>query len=190
FAGETGQIFEILNAAIEARVPMFQIREKQLSAKHLFTLTSEAVKIARGSETRIFVNDRADSAAAACADGVQLTEISLPPDVVRLSFPGLLLGVSTHSVGSVAAAARAGADFALFGPIFGTPGKLNMQGLDKLRQACDAAVNFPVVAIGGIDGSNIRQVFRAGASGFASIRFLNSKENLRAMSALIAEVQA
>lgn len=187
FAKRKTKIIETLKAAIIAGISMFQIREKQLSAKSLLTLTREAVKIAEGSPMRIIVNDRSDIAVAAGAAGVQLTETSLAADAVRRSFPGLLIGVSTHSAESIIMAARAGADFALFGPVFETPGKSNSQGLDRLRQACDAVAGFPIVAIGGIDRSNIRQICKAGARGFASIRFLNSQDNLKAVAGLMAE---
>ena len=185
---KTTSTLETLKAAIEAQVSLFQIREKRLSAKNLLAFATTLAQTARGSKTKIFVNDRSDIAAAAGADGVQLTEASLPADVVRKFFPDLLIGVSTHSAESFVIAANDGADFAIFGPVFETPGKENAQGLDKLRTACDAAPNFPLVAIGGIDQTNLRQIFEAGASGFASIRFLNRKENLLKMNDLLREV--
>jgi thiamine-phosphate pyrophosphorylase len=187
FPENASDVLAKIEQAVTAGISLIQIREKQLSAINVFTLGYGAAKLAKGSDTKILINDRADIAAAAGADGVQLTENSLPTTVIRESFPGLMIGVSTHSPESVAAAAEAGADFALFGPVFETPDK-DVQGIDKLRLACDIRREFPVLAIGGIDESNLRQVFDAGAGGFAAIRFLNNVEKLKGIRDLLTEV--
>jgi thiamine-phosphate diphosphorylase len=178
FGHASASLFDTINAAVHHKIPIVQIREKGISAKHLFNLTSRAVEIARNSATHIIVNDRADIAAAAGADGVQLTEVSLPAEVVRQAFADLVIGVSTHSVSSIIAAANNGADFALFGPVFATPGKERTQGLDALADACRAVVGFPVLAVGGVNRSNSQLVLNAGCAGFAAIRYLNDISEL------------
>ena len=178
FHEESGRTINTIQLAIAARISLVQIREKRLSGKNVFNLTHQVVGLARGSRTEVFVNDRADIAAAAGADGVQLTEDSLPVPVIRKVFPDLLVGASTHSSGAVTAAAAAGADFAVFGPVFETHGKEGFQGLEKLRTACRAAGKMPLVAIGGIDATNYLEVLATGARGFAAIRFLNNAQNL------------
>jgi len=167
---------ENVTIAIRSGVSLVQLREKQLSAKNLCTLAEKIVKIA-GATTKVMINDRADIAAAIGADGVQLTEGSLPVAVIRTSFPDLIVGASTHSADACAAAAKAGSDFAVFGPVYATPGK-RPQGPEALADACEAAGEMPVIAIGGIDHSNYREVLASGASGFAAIRFLNNPINL------------
>lgn len=178
FGHTSASLFDTINAVVHHNIPIVQIREKGISAKHLFHLTSRAVEVARNSATHIMVNDRADIAAAAGADGVQLTETSLPAEVVRQAFADLIIGVSTHSVSSIIAAANNGADFALFGPVFATPGKERTQGLDALADACRAVVGFPVLAVGGVNRSNSQLVLNAGCAGFASIRYLNNISEL------------
>ena len=66
-------ILELVEAAVAAKVPLFQIREKQLSGRALYELTTRALEITRGTETRLLINDRSDIASAAGADGVHLT---------------------------------------------------------------------------------------------------------------------
>src|SRR6185369_15178481 len=101
---------------VDAEVPLFQIREKSLSARALYELVVGAVSITRGSKTRLLVNDRVDVARAAGADGVHLTAHSLPADVVRSTCgPDFLIGVSTHSREEAQAARAGGADFVVFG---------------------------------------------------------------------------
>jgi thiamine-phosphate pyrophosphorylase len=186
FPEKSVHTLETLRLAMRVGISLIQMREKHLSAKNLFALAHDAAQIAQSSDTKLIINDRADIAVGSGAHGVQLTEASLKATVVRKYFSDLIIGVSTHSAESVVEAADAGADFALFGPVFESPGKENVQGLEKLRLACNAIPNFPVIAIGGIDQTNFPEVLEAGASGFASIRFLNNPENLRKIGDLHA----
>lgn len=181
-------ILGLVRAAVEAEVPLFQIREKSLPARELYELTFRAAEIARGSKTRLLVNDRADIARAAGADGVHLTSQSLPADVVRNIFGSeFLIGVSTHSVDEARAARDGGADFVVFGPVFEKHGFSTPQGLDKLRYVTRELGDFPVLAIGGISLENVAACFEAGASGIAAIRLLNNPESLaRVISAILS----
>jgi thiamine-phosphate pyrophosphorylase len=162
-----------VRAAVEAEVVLLQIREKSLPARVLYELATRAAEITRGSKTRLLVNDRADIARAAGADGVHLTSQSLPAGVVRRTFGSeFLIGVSTHSLDEARAARDGGADFVVFGPVFETESKRGFgapQGLDKLRQVADELRGFQVLAIGGISLENAGACFDAGASGVAAI---------------------
>jgi thiamine-phosphate pyrophosphorylase len=162
-----------VRAVVEAEVVLLQIREKSLPARVLYELATRAAEITRGSKTRLLVNDRADIARAAGADGVHLTSQSLPAGVVRRTFGSeFLIGVSTHSLDEARAARDGGADFVVFGPVFETESKRGFgapQGLDKLRQVADELRGFQVLAIGGISLENAGACFDAGASGVAAI---------------------
>jgi thiamine-phosphate pyrophosphorylase len=176
------QFLRLVRAAVDAEVPLFQIREKLLSARVLFELVARAAEITHGSKTRLLVNDRSDIARAAGADGVHLTAQSLPVEVVRKTCGAeFLIGVSTHSLVEAQAARDAGADFVVFGPVFETESKRAYgapQGLEKLREVTRALGEFPVVAIGGITLENFSECFEAGARGVAAIRMLNTAENM------------
>jgi len=183
FSEKKKQILKLIERAVSSGIHLIQIREKGLPARFVFELASEAVKIARKSKTKILVNDRADLALAANADGVHLTSNSIPTKQIRRSFPPeFIIGVSTHSIGEAQKARTGGADFVIFSPIFATPSKARYgkpKGLEKLREVCQRLRDFPVIALGGIDETNFRKVLKNGASGFAAIRFLNNAENLR-----------
>ena len=175
----TSDILRLVRAAVEAEVSLFQIREKSLPARVLYELTCQAAEITRGSKTRLLVNDRADIARAAGADGVHLTARSLLADVVRGIFgPEFLIGVSTHSLEEAQAARDGGADFVVFGPVFEKSGFSTAQGLDKLRQVTSELGDFPVLAIGGVSLENVGACFEARASGIAAIRLLNDAEQM------------
>lgn len=157
--------------AVEAGIDVLQIRERDLEAGLLFELTSEAVGIARGSRTRIVVNDRLDVAMAAGADGVHLREDSIGADAARRIAPGgFLIGRSAHTAEDAAYLDRS-VDYLLAGTVWPTASKppshpvLGLEGLAALvRQA-----KVPVLAIGGVTLDRVQSVAAAGAAGVAAI---------------------
>lgn len=165
-----------------ARVSLIQLREKNLSARTLFELSERVVRLTRGSATRLLVNDRADIARAAGADGVHLTTRSLDARVVRRAFgDDFLIGVSAHSLAEARAARDLGADFATFGPVFDTPSKRAYGppvGLAKLNEAASALAPFALLALGGITSANAPEALRAGAQGIAAIRLFSDAHAL------------
>ena len=174
-------ILQLVRAAVDAEVPLFQIREKLMNARVLFELVVRAVSIASGSKTRVLVNDRVDIALAAGAGGVHLTTRSLPARVVRsiCSAPEFVIGVSTHSLEEVRAARDDGAEFVVFGPVFETASKRAFgppQGLGKLRDVVREVEGFPVLAIGGVTVENAGACIDAGAHGVAGISLFNNAE--------------
>ena len=183
-------ILRLVQAAVAAEAPLFQIREKALPARILYELTTRAAEITRGSQTRLLVNDRSDIARAAGADGVHLTTHSLPVGVVRRIYGSeFLIGVSTHSLEAAREVAKAGADFVVFGPVFETESKRVYgapQGLEKLRAVARELRDSPVVAIGGITIDNFEKCFAAGASGVAAIRLLN---DVSEMASIVGEIK-
>jgi len=177
-------VLDAVRLGVEHGVSMIQIREKKLSGRHLFDLVRAAVEIARNTDTRLLVNDRADIAASAGADGVHLRSDSMLPSVVRATFPGLMIGCSVHSV-EEAVAASGSSDLALFGTVFGTPGKGEPAGLAGLEEVCHRSSGFPVLALGGITADNAADAVSAGAAGVAAIRAMNDPAELAAIMEMI-----
>ncbi len=163
-------------SAARAGIDWIQIREKDLSGRALFDLTSALVQSC--PPTRVLVNDRLDVALAAGASGVHLGGESLPVATVKWwlrerATTGFSVGKSCHSIEEARAAESGGADYVFFGPIFATPSKIAYgppQGIGKLRELC-AAVSIPVIAIGGITPETAGECIAAGAAGVAAIRW-------------------
>lgn len=179
---EIERLLALVACAASERVSLIQLREKQLSTRILFQLAVEAVRLTRGTQTRLLVNDRADVACAARADGVHLTTRSLPARAIRRAFgPELLIGVSTHTLEEAHEARDEGADFAVFGPIFETPSKQVYgppPGIEKLKEVAGALNPFPLLALGGVSHQNIPEILRAGAKGVAGIRLFGDEQSL------------
>ncbi len=187
FQTERSNILATIRDAVRDGVTMIQVREKQLPATLLFALVRKAVTIAAGSSTLITVNDRADIAMSAGADGVHLPGDSFPPSAIRdISADRLLIGVSTHSSDDVLRAESEGADYVFFGPVFASPGKGDPAGLSQLEEVCRQS-HIPVIGLGGIDETNFQNVIDAGASGVAAIRSLNGADGRRKILSGLAD---
>jgi thiamine-phosphate pyrophosphorylase len=163
-------LMEQVRFAVEAEVDLIQVRERDLEAAALVDLVTRIVEQARGSRTRIVVNERVDVALAAGAGGVHLRRDSLPVAAARrLSPPGFLVG---RSVGSIDQARESGeADYLIAGTIWPSASKMldhQLLGVEGLARIA-AAVSVPVLAIGGITVERLSDVRRAGGQGVAAI---------------------
>ena len=157
--------------ALQGGVGALQIREKDLNPNDLLALALAIKPLVQRYHAKFFINDRADIAVMAGADGVHLTETSIQASEVKNSFPDLIVGVSTHSIEGARLAETQGADFITFSPIYATPSKANFgppQGLDLLRQVTQA-VHLPVLALGGITPHRVPECLEHGAFGVAVI---------------------
>jgi len=158
---------DVVRRAVNVGVDLIQIRAKQLPARELLLLVERAVSIAGH---RVLVNTRTDIALACHAGGVHLPANSPSP---RSIVPdGFLIGVSCHSIDELRTAEVEGADFAVYGPVFESPGKGPAIGLDALRAAV-RGVRMPVYALGGVTEENAKSCIEAGAYGIAGIRLFS-----------------
>jgi len=169
--------------ALEGGVRAVQLREKDLTAAELYPLAAELRSLTRRFDARLLINDRIDVALAVEADGVHLGGQSLPVAIARkLLGPDKLLGVSTHHRDEIEAAAKNGADYVTFGPVFFTASKAAYgapQGLNALQQAC-AGAPLPVFALGGIRAERLPQLAAAGCCHAAAIGAVLAAEDATA----------
>jgi thiamine-phosphate diphosphorylase len=129
----------------------------------------QAVIAEVGSADRVIVNSRPDIAEMAGARGVHLPESGLDPGAVRRAFPRLAIGVSRHDRPGLERAVGEGADYALLGPVFGTPGKEAALGLVRFGDLI-FGMSLPLLAVGGITPENAGLLIEQGAIGVAAIR--------------------
>lgn len=166
-----------------------QLREKDLGGRDLLALARALAAVCHARGQLLLVNDRADVAVAAGADGVHLPAAGIPAaEARRLLGPDALVGVSCHSLEDVRRAREGGAGYATFGPIHDTPSKRPYGpplGVEALRAA--AALGLPLVALGGMDALRAPEAFAAGAAGVAVIRaWLAGADPAAAVRALLA----
>ncbi len=147
---------------------ILQIRLKNGSARQMFLLVKSIKK--ELPDALVIVNDRADVAVTAEADGVHLGEDDLPVSELRGFGERLIIGKTVREAKSAKQAVADGADYLGAGSVFKSPTKpkakvIGIVGLKSIRRA----VNVPVVAIGGINEENFSEVIEAGANGVAVI---------------------
>lgn len=119
---------------------------------------------------KILLHNEIDTALDLKADGVHLSSDNLQK-IYEAKTKGLFVVVSIHSIEEAKTAQMLGADMVTFSPVFDTPGKGKAVGVEKLAQLV-LTVKIPVIALGGIlTQSQIDACKRAGAKGFASIRY-------------------
>ncbi len=172
-AGRDGA--RIAEALLGAGVTLIQYRDKTASSRQLYDRARQLRRALPAGRARLIINDRADVALAAGADGVHVGQQDLPVELARRVIgAGQWVGCSTHNLGQVRAADASSCDYIAFGPIFPTASKHRPDpavGIDGLREARQAT-GKPLVAIGGITLENCRPVIEAGANAVAVISHL------------------
>lgn len=190
-ADNARRTLDVLEAALRGGVRLVQLREKGLTAKELLSLAADAAGLVHRYGGRLLVNDRADIARLAGADGVHLTSKSYPACEARaLLGEGALIGVSTHSVDEAVKAEAEGADFVTFGPVFFTPSKAGMGapvGAARLREAVES-LRIPVFGLGGINETNMNEVAATKASAAVISAIMASAEPEEAAKRIILEM--
>ena len=167
-----GATMALIRSAAAAGIDLVQIRETGLTDRALGALVERAVEAARGTSTRILVNDRVDIALAHGADGVHLKGDSVPAARVREhAGADWIVGRSIHGLDEGrAAAAGGGLDYVSLGTVYATlskPGRRPL-GAELLRQATEA-LPLPVLAIGGVTRERVSEIAASGAAGVAAI---------------------
>lgn len=166
-----------IEAAYAGGVDIVQLRSKTLNDHALYRIGREIRAISERMGKLFFVNDRPDLALALKADGVHLGQEDMPFQAARALCRGagrrFWIGRSTHRIDQALEAESEGADYVAVGPVFATPTKPGRKaaGLEYVREV-SAQLKIPLVAIGGIDATNIRQVLEAGARRIAVVRAL------------------
>lgn len=174
---ESTDLLKKIEQVYQGGADIVQLRSKNLPDAVLFRLGQKIRQIADASHKLFFVNDRADLAIAADADGVHLGQDDLPVAVVRelcaKARKTLWIGKSTHSLEQGLAAVKENPDYIGVGPVFETPTKPGYRpaGLDYVSQVAEK-LSIPFVAIGGINRQNLPQVLNAGAKRVAVVRAL------------------
>lgn len=161
----------LLSALVAGGARLIQLRDKSSSSAAQLTLARAAVAAAHASGAQLIVNDRADIARLAGADGVHVGQDDLAVDEVRgIVGDAAIVGLSTHDEAQLSAALRSSATYVAVGPIYRTSSKETgyaPRGLDLVRRA--AALGRPIVAIGGITLERAPEVMAAGAASIAVI---------------------
>ncbi|HUT38219.1 MAG TPA: thiamine phosphate synthase [Methanoregula sp.] len=182
---------EIARRAIAGGADVIQLRDKVCGCPELNRIGRTLREITRKTGTLFIVNDRLDVALACGADGVHLGQDDIRAGVARqIAPPGFIIGVSVGTVDEAVIAEQEGADYLALSPVFSTASKNNAgtgRGLGVLREI-RRNVSIPVIAIGGINRENVREVIAAGADGVAVISVVVGSPDITAAARELKEL--
>jgi len=169
-----------LTALYEAGITTTQLRVKDMSGEILENEIVEAIRISSEYNSRLFINDFWLLAIKHGAYGVHLGQEDIQDaDIRAIHRNGLRLGISTHTTAEIEIALGFEPSYLAIGPIYETTSKemvYNPVGLEDLKH-WSKDVNYPIVAIGGINLSNIEEVIKTGsANGVAMIQGVQEED--------------
>ena len=181
----TATLIEAVEQAILGGCTMIQLREKNISSLDFYRQSVEVKKVTEQYHVPFIINDRIDIAMAVNADGVHIGQSDIPAAIVRdLIGTDMLLGVSAASVKEAVQAANDGADYLGVGAMFptGTKTDANYVSIEELKKIRHA-VNLPIIAIGGINKSNIKQFHDTGINGLAVVSAIIAQPDIQKAAA-------
>ncbi len=171
---------EQVECALKGGVTCVQLREKNLDNDAFLAEAKEISKLCKSYGVPFFINDNVEIAVKCHADGIHVGQDDMKAAEVRkLVGDDMIIGVSVHTVEEALEAVKNGADCLGVGAVFSTSTKADANVLPKetLREICDA-VDIPVVAIGGINKSNISSLSGSGVDGVALVSAIFASENI------------
>ncbi|MCF8076313.1 MAG: thiamine phosphate synthase [Desulfotignum sp.] len=166
--------------AVRAGVACVQLREKTASTRKFLNQALALKPVLASAGIPLIINDRVDIALAAGADGVHLGQSDMPYDAARrLLGPDAIIGLSVETWADVAAAQNLDVAYLGVSPVFATPTKTDTRspwGLDGLARI-RAYSRHSLVAIGGLNAANAKEIIQAGADAGAVVSAICSAED-------------
>ncbi len=175
-------LYEQVESALKGGATCIQLREKELEEEEFLEEAIEISTLCKSYRVPLFINDNVEVAIKCHAEGVHVGQEDMETSLVReLVGKEMMIGVSAHSVKEAKEAVEKGADYLGVGAMFSTSTKTDVNLLPKetLREICEA-VEVPVVAIGGINKSNIAELAGTGVDGVALVSAIFSAEDIEA----------
>ena len=178
-----------------AGVPTVQLRFKSDDASAVAREVKAAVAAVRGTNALLFINDHWQAAVDAGAYGVHLGQEDLElADLAAIRAAGLRLGLSSHGYAEMLRADRWSPSYIALGAVFPTTLKrmaTAAQGPGRLHAYARLLRDYPLVAIGGIDGGNLAQVLASGVGSVAVVRAITGAAHPQdAAARLLAQLGA
>lgn len=165
-------LVDIVRAAAQGGVTMVQLREKEITSREFVELAQAVHEITIEYNIPLIINDRADIAQIVGAEGLHIGQSDIRyADARRLMGNDAIIGLSIENTKQAIECRDWGVNYIGASPIFSTPTKTDTApalGLDGLRELCKI-VDCPIVAIGGINKQNIKEVIHAGADSVAVV---------------------
>ena len=177
----TETLEEAVEQALLGGCRLIQLREKTAGTRDFFELAYRIKKLTNRYQAKLIINDRVDIALAIDADGVHVGQNDLPGSLVRkLIGPDKLLGISASTIHEAVEAAAQGADYLGIGAMYVTETKADAKTVSMNELiAIRAALDLPLIVIGGINKARIADFKNTGINGIAVVSSVISKKNIK-----------
>lgn len=182
-------LYEQVEEALQGGVTLVQLREKHLSKEQLIQEARRITALCHRYGVPLIVNDDAEAALAAGADGVHVgIEDTLVAAIRARTGKDFIIGATAKTVEQAQRAEREGADYLGVGAVFPSPTKQSAIRItnEQLREIC-ASVTIPAVAIGGITQRNVASLQGGGMAGIAVVSAIFGADNILAATRLLRE---
>ena len=183
-------LYQQVECALKGGATCVQLREKELDDEAFLNEAMEISVLCRKYGVPFFINDNVEIAIKCHADGIHVGQEDMEASKVRERVGSdMMIGVSVHSVEEALEAVKNGADCLGVGAMFSTSTKtdVNVMPKETLRDIC-AAVDIPVVAIGGINKSNISQLAGTGVNGVALVSAIFAADDIESECRLLRKL--
>lgn len=157
---------EVVERAVKGGVAFVQLREKEISTRFFVEEAVGIKKLLKPYKVPLIINDRVDVALACGAEGVHIGQDDMPYKIVRKFLgPKAIIGLSVETWEDVVESQKLDVSYIGVSPVFTTPTKTDTKGIWGLEGLAriKAFSRHPLVAIGGINTNNIKEVVTAGA---------------------------
>lgn len=182
---------EVVINAVRGGVAYVQLREKEISTRFFVEEARKIKKILEPYNVPLIINDRVDVALACSAEGVHIGQEDMPYEIIRkLMGTKAIIGLSVETWDDVLASQELDVSYIGVSPIFTTPTKTDTKdpwGLDGLAKI-KAFSRHPLVAIGGINESNVEEVVKAGADCVAVVSAICANDHPEARARRLNEI--
>jgi thiamine-phosphate pyrophosphorylase len=182
---------EVVIQAVKGGAAYVQLREKDVSTRFFVEEARRIKKLLEQYKVPLIINDRVDVALACGAEGVHIGQEDMPYEIVRkLMGQKAIIGLSVETWEDVKVSQKMDVNYIGVSPVFPTPTKTDtkgdwgLEGLAKIK----AFSRHPLVAIGGINESNVREVMKAGADCIAVVSVICASPHSEAAARRINEM--
>ena len=190
WAADEDALMGQIEATVRGGAGVVQLREKRLDHDAFLAEAKRFTALCRRLGAVSIINDSVEIALASGADGVHVGQSDLEAGRARaLLGPDKIVGVSAHSPGEARRALAAGADYLGCGAAFLTGTKSDAKPISKETiRAVTAAVDIPVVAIGGVSRENILELKGLGLAGAAVVSGIFGQRDIESAARELLEL--
>lgn len=174
------KIFSDVESALKAGCKIVQYREKNKSTKDMIYEGKQLKQLCNGKAI-FLINDRVDISLAVEADGVHIGQEDIPYQTARMLLgKDKIIGLTAHNLEEAIEAEKLGVNYIGLAPIFKTGTKEDVREPigTRMIEIVRKKVSLPIIAVGGINKNNVKEVIESGADSVVSIYAVLNSNNI------------